>query len=353
MDINDKQLLVPRGFNFDTLLRYVSRIIKSPIASYLIVHLLSQRLKVSEPKDKVAATAALWGATYVVIPGICKLTGRLLGFGPRPVKWSNEIVVVTGGSHGVGLELAKRLLVSGARVAIIDVNSFPIDDKRYNAQWKWYGCDITNLDSVKSIAGEIKADLGDPTMLVNNAGIVVGKPLLGMSDGEVDKVISVNLTAHFHLIRQLLPAMLKAKRGHILSVGSIVSHVGTPNSTTYCASKGGVKLLHESLKREVACFYGKNDVQFSIAYPGVTDTGLFHGLNLGQFFLPNLQPAGLARAMFEALNSGRGQEIYIPKIANLLTMIYALSPGVRTRLINTMGGGDQAMTTFSGHAMYK
>ncbi|KAJ2796577.1 hypothetical protein H4S07_006182 [Coemansia furcata] len=350
--IDDSKPLVPRGFNIDTIMRYASRTAYSPLASYFIVNALSRRLNAVTAKDKISAAAALWAATNVVVPGIRKIASRLFCGAKKPVHWANEIVVVTGGSHGVGLELVKRLLKAGARVAILDVNPFPIDDAQYNDQWRYYNCDITNLEMVKATADQIRNDLGDATMLVNNAGIVIGKLLLDMTDAEVDKVIDVNLTSHFHLIRQFLPAMLRAKRGHIASIGSIVSFVGAPQSSTYCTSKGGVKLLHESMLLEVASRYGTNDVQFSIAYPGVINTGLFRGLNLGQFLMPTLRPDSIARALFAALNSGTGQEIFLPGTANLLRLVNIFSPGMRSGILNMLGGLNGAMSTYSGHAKY-
>ncbi|KAJ2834560.1 hypothetical protein FBU31_001757, partial [Coemansia sp. 'formosensis'] len=144
--IDDSKPLVPRGFNIDTIMRYASRTAYSPLASYFIVNALSRRLNAVTAKDKISAAAALWAATNVVVPGISKIASRLLCGAKKPVHWANEIVVVTGGSHGVGLELVKRLLKAGARVAILDVNPFPIDDAQYNDQWRYYNCDITNLE---------------------------------------------------------------------------------------------------------------------------------------------------------------------------------------------------------------
>ncbi|KAJ2380675.1 hypothetical protein H4S02_006565 [Coemansia sp. RSA 2611] len=350
--IDDSKPLVPRGFNIDTIMRYASRAAFSPVASYLIVNALSRRLNTVSTKDKMSAAAALWAATNVVLPGVGKLASRLFCGTKRPVLWENEIVVVTGGSHGVGLELVKRLLRAGARVAILDVCPFPIDDAQFNDQWRYYSCDITNLDMVKATADQIRSDLGDATILVNNAGIVIGKLLLDMTDAEVDKVINVNLTSHFHLIRQFLPAMLRAKRGHIASIGSIVSFVGAPQSSTYCTSKGGVKLLHESMLLEVSSRYGANNIQFSIAYPGVINTGLFKGLNLGQFLMPTLRPDSIARSLFDALSSGKGQEIFLPGTANLLPLASIFSPGMRSGILNMLGGLNSAMSTYSGHTKY-
>ncbi|KAJ1646320.1 hypothetical protein J3B02_003969 [Coemansia erecta] len=356
LDIDDSQPIVPRGFNLDTLLRYVSRIIHSPLTSYLVVNALSQRLLTSssrqiQPKDKIAAAAALWTATTFVLPSICRLSARLV-FRPTTVNWNSEIVVVTGGSHGVGLELTKRLLRANARVAIIDVNPPPDFGQQFSGLCKYYRCDITDTSNVKAIADKIRADLGDPTMLVNNAGIVVAKLLLDMSDSEVNNVIDVNLTAHFHLIRQFLPAMIACNRGHIVSIGSIVSFVGTPQASTYCASKGGVKLLHDSMRREVASRYGASGIQFSIAYPGIINTGLFRGLDLGQFFLPTLRPDSIARAVFAALESGKAREIFLPQTAGILPLLHAFSQNARTAIVNAIAGGDVAMANFSGHVKY-
>ncbi|KAJ1955154.1 hypothetical protein EC988_002040 [Linderina pennispora] len=352
--INDNQPLVTRGFNYDTLTRYISRTVRSPLVSYLIVNALSNKYRSGsiEVRKKLAAAAALWAATNVVLPGLCSLTAKIFGKRDNSVYWPNEIVVVTGGSHGVGNELTLRLLKAGAQVVILDVNPFVLDDERYKSKWHYYQLDVTNVDQTKEVAEQIRNDVGYPTMLVNNAGIVIAKLLLDMTDAEVDKVINVNLTSHFHLIRQFLPGMIKAQRGHIVTIGSIVSFAGTPQATTYCASKGGVKLLHESLRREVASRYGANNIKFSIAYPGVIDTGLFKGLNLGQFFMPNLKPHAIARSVFSALAAGEGRDIYLPKAAGMLPLIYMLSPGARTWVVNSTSGGDTAMATWSGHTKY-
>ncbi|KAJ2551477.1 hypothetical protein EV175_003677 [Coemansia sp. RSA 1933] len=352
--IDDSKPIVPRGLNYDTLSRYMTRGVWTPLLSYLAVDAVARRIDRggSDVREKAAAAAALWATSRYVLPAAGRLACRMLGLGKAPVRWADEIVVVTGGSHGVGLELSKRLLRAGARVAVLDVNPFPITDEVVCNQWRYYRCDVTDLEQVKATADAIRAELGDATMLVNNAGIVVGKLLLDMSDSEVDKVIDVNLTAHFHLIRQFLPAMLHAQRGHIVSIGSIVSFAGTPQASTYCASKGGVKLLHEALRREVASRYHASNIHFTIAYPGVIDSGLFSGLNLGRFFLPNLRPDSLARAVFAALGSGSGQEIYLPKAANILSLLYVFPPGLRTALVNFCAGGDTAMATFAGHTKY-
>ncbi|KAJ1734458.1 hypothetical protein LPJ61_001057 [Coemansia biformis] len=350
--IDDSQPLVPRGFNLDTVLRYAARVVCSPLPSCVAVGVLSRGHQGLRPQDKLAATAALWAATHFALPAVCQLAARLLGSRRPPVQWADEVVVVTGGSHGVGLELVKRLLRAGARVAIVDVNPFPLDDAGAGGQWRCYKCDVTDLAQIKSTADQIRTELGDPTILVNNAGIVVGKLLLDMADSEVDKVIDVNLTAHFHLIRQFLPAMIRRRQGHIVSIGSTASFGGLPQATTYCATKGGVKLLHESLRREVASRYEANNVQFTVAYPGVIDTGLFKGIQLGRFLLPNLRPDSIARAVFAALDSGQGQEIYLPAAAHILRAMYLIPSGARSGIVNFLSGTDAAMSGFAGHRKY-
>ncbi|KAI7825543.1 hypothetical protein BX661DRAFT_184796 [Kickxella alabastrina] len=344
LSIDDSQPIVSRGFNLDTLLRYFSRVIRSPLLSYFAVNALSRHhlsnSRLADSRSKLAATAALWATVTLILPSVCKLTTRLLLCRrSKEVYWPGEIVVVTGGSHGVGLELTKRLLRANARVAIIDVCPFPLTEQLRPGYCAHYSCDITDLDAIKAAAGQIRTDLGgDPTMLL----------LLDMSDREVDKVIDVNLTSHFHLIRQFLPAMIAANRGHIVSIGSIVSFLGTPQASTYCASKGGVKLLHESMRREVVSRYKADNVQFSIAYPGIINTGLFGGIDLGQFFMPTLRPDSIARSVFAALASGTGNEISFPASRTSCRS----STHTRSSIINLISSGDTAMATFSGHVKY-
>ncbi|KAJ2710124.1 hypothetical protein H4R19_003902 [Coemansia spiralis] len=350
---NDSQPLVARGLNLDTLLRYASRVLRSPLPSFIAVSAITRGRPGIRARDKAAVASALWIAVVYALPATCRLAARLLGPRRRPVQWADEVVVVTGGSHGVGLELTTRLLAAGARVAVVDVNPIPpLVEAGSGGQVRWYGCDVTDLEQVKGMADRIRAELGDPTMLVNNAGIVVGKLLLDMTDNEVDKVVNVNLTSHFHLIRQFLPAMLRCGRGHIVSIGSVVSFAGMPQGTTYCATKGGVKMLHESLRREIASRYEPNNIQFTIAYPGVIDTGMFAGLQLGQFLLPNLRPDAPARVVFAALESGKGQEIYLPAAAHIVRALYLLPPGARAGILNLVSGSDSAMAKFAGHTKY-
>ncbi|KAJ2898520.1 hypothetical protein IWW38_001360 [Coemansia aciculifera] len=351
--IDNSKPLVPRGFNIDTIIRYALRTVYSVVGSYVIASaLLHKQLFTVSRKDSVSVAVALLAVTNTVLPGISKLTSRILRGSNQPVQWTKEIVVVTGGSNGIGLELVKRLLRAGARVAILDVHPFPIDDARYSDQWRYYNCDITKLDVVKATADQIRNELGDATMLVNNAGVVVGKLLLDMTDAEVDKVINVNLTSHYHLIRQFLPAMLRAKRGHIVSLGSIASLAGAPQSSTYCASKAGVKLLNDTMLYEISHRYGANDIQFTIAYPGVVNTGLFRGTDLGQFLWPTLRPDSIARPLFDALNSGKSQEIFLPMSGNILRIINIFPLAMRLPLQNILGRANDSMSKFAGHIKY-
>ncbi|KAJ1894978.1 hypothetical protein LPJ66_004862, partial [Kickxella alabastrina] len=115
---------------------------------------------------------------------------------------------------------------------------------------------------------------------------------------------------------------------------------------------GGVKLLHESMRREVVSRYKADNVQFSIAYPGIINTGLFGGIDLGQFFMPTLRPDSIARSVFAALASGTGNEIFLPRLANILPLLYAVPASTRSSIINLISSGDTAMATFSGHVKY-
>lgn len=113
----------------------------------------------------------------------------------------------------------------------------------------YYGCDLSSSRSIHETASMIRADCGDPTVLINNAGIAHQHSILESSDEFDERLFRVNLLSHFTLIREFLPAMLAQKKGHIVTVASMASHVCGAGLVGYSASKAGVLALHEGRTR--------------------------------------------------------------------------------------------------------
>jgi 3-oxoacyl-[acyl-carrier protein] reductase len=167
---------------------------------------------------------------------------------------AGQAAIVTGAATGIGEAVARRLALSGAAVAVADLdlegaaavaatlpNAFPLE------------FDITSVASVERGVAEVLARHGRIDVLVNNAGIA-GKaaPLWEQTDEDWQRVLAVNLTGVFHCCRAVISHMRERKYGRIVNIASIAGKEGNPNMTGYSASKAGVIAFTKSLGKEVA-----------------------------------------------------------------------------------------------------
>jgi short-subunit dehydrogenase len=121
--------------------------------------------------------------------------------------------------------------------------------------------DIVTSESVKRVADEIRRDHGDPTVLVNNAGVMSGTPILDESEERLRLLFDINIVANFLLIKEFLPAMVKRNHGHIVQVASMASFVTGARNVSYAATKVAVLALHEGLAQELVHIYKANRVR--------------------------------------------------------------------------------------------
>ena len=111
----------------------------------------------------------------------------------------------------------------------------------------YYKCDITSSSAVSETASAIRKDVGTPSILINNAGIATAHTILDTSEEFLEKVFRVNLLSHWITIKAFLPAMLEAKKGHIISIASMASYFSCAGLADYAATKAGVLALHEGM----------------------------------------------------------------------------------------------------------
>ena len=172
--------------------------------------------------------------------------------------WSAERAVVTGSSSGVGKALVEAFTARGARVA--------------HCSRRGTGggivCDVRDDAQVAAFAERVRHEIGEATIVVNNAGIGRFAPLVEMSTQDWDDTMATNLRGMFLVTRAFLPAMLEARRGAIVNVGSTASRVGRENSVAYAASKHGVLGFSRSLLLEVR----RSNVRVLTICPGSVDT---------------------------------------------------------------------------------
>lgn len=160
--------------------------------------------------------------------------------------FSGQIAVVTGGSNGIGAQIADNLRNAGATVCIWDL---AVDDNEGNSS----SLDITNLESVRLAAQQVHERHGRVDLLVNSVGFSgPTMPLSSYDPGTWEHVISVNLMSIFNVCHEIVPYMQRSGAGRIVNMASLAGKEGTPNASAYSAAKAGVLALTKSLGKELA-----------------------------------------------------------------------------------------------------
>lgn len=182
---------------------------------------------------------------------------------------SARVVLVTGGTRGIGRGIADAFAAHGDRVAVT-YRSGEVPDHLFGVR-----CDVTSTEEVEAAFAEVEAHFGGPVeILVANAGITHDQLILRMSDADFDAVIDANLTGSFRAARRAAKGMLKARRGRIIFVGSVVGLLGSPGQTNYAASKAGLVGLARSLAREL----GSRSITANVIAPGFIETAMTDAL---------------------------------------------------------------------------
>ena len=189
----------------------------------------------------------------------------------------SDVAWVTGASRGIGAAIAEVLAEAGARVigtATTEAGARGISDRLAASGGRGIVLDVTDRSAVSAAAAGIAGQDGPVTVLVNNAGITRDNLLLRMKDEEWDQVLAANLTAVSATSRACLRGMMKARRGRIINVGSVVGLMGNPGQSNYCAAKAGLVGFTRSLAREV----GSRGITVNTVAPGFIDTDMTRSL---------------------------------------------------------------------------
>lgn len=192
---------------------------------------------------------------------------------------NDDIVVVTGASRGIGQAIAIELGERGATVigtATSDRGAEAITASMAENGVRGTGMvlDVTDTDSIAAFFKAVQDQYGNPTVLVNNAGITRDNLMMRMKDEEWDAVISTNLTSAFRMSKACLRGMMKARRGRIITISSIIAATGNPGQANYAATKAGVIAFTKSLAREV----GSRNITVNAVAPGFIDTDMTRAL---------------------------------------------------------------------------
>ncbi|MES9969914.1 MAG: 3-oxoacyl-ACP reductase FabG [Candidatus Thiodiazotropha sp.] len=187
----------------------------------------------------------------------------------------NEIALVTGASRGIGAAIADAIATAGATVigtATSDKGAQGITQRFESAGQAGCGMvlNVTEAKSIDSLIEAVNKDYGAPTILVNNAGITRDNLLMRMKDEEWEAIINTNLSSVFRLSKAVLRGMMKARKGRIINISSVVGVMGNAGQSNYAAAKAGIHGFTRSLAREV----GSRGITVNSVAPGFIETDM-------------------------------------------------------------------------------
>ncbi|KAI5307813.1 hypothetical protein KEM55_007343, partial [Ascosphaera atra] len=178
-------------------------------------------------------------------------------------------------------------------------------------------CDITKKENIQAAAAEIRSVFGEPTILVNNAGILPGTTLLGSSDELTRKVFEINTLSHYTLAREFLPHMVKRDHGMVVTVASQAGFISLPNMIDYSGSKAAAVAFHEGLCAELRARYKAPRVRTVLLAPGFIKTTLIDKLACFDSFLnPLLEPDAVAQALAKQILTGTSGSVFLPEFSS-------------------------------------
>ena len=247
---------------------------------------------------------------------------------------TGTVAVVTGAARGLGAELARQLSARGARVALLGLEPEVLAEVSAGLPGSaWWEVDVTDPVALTATAADVEERLGPAGIVVANAGIATGGPLLLADAASYDRVIEVNLLGSIRTVRAFLPQVVRT-RGYVLQIASVAALIPSPMMSAYCASKSGVEAFAHALRGEVR----HHGVGVGVAYLSWTDTDMVRGadarpgLGTMRHKLPGvlgrtypLEPA--AARIVEGI-AARRPHGYAQKWVRSLTWLRAVMPSV-------------------------
>jgi 3-oxoacyl-[acyl-carrier protein] reductase len=241
----------------------------------------------------------------------------------------NKVAIVTGGSRGIGEAIALKLAENGAGVAFSYVSS---DEKAkaleeklqsFGVKAKAYKSNAGDFADCENMVNEVINEFGTVDILVNNAGISKDNLLLRMSPEQWDEVMTTNLKSVYNMTKQVIRPMMKARKGSIINMSSIIGMRGNAGQSSYAASKAGIIGFTKSVAAEL----GSRNIRCNAIAPGFVETDMTHYLKEGE----------AAKSFLDKIPLGRfGSAEEIANVA--LFLASDLSSYITAQVVSVCGG---------------
>jgi len=263
---------------------------------------------------------------------------------------SGKNVLITGAAAGIGKEMALCFAREKANLAIIDIDGGKLDDtaaelSAFDITVHSYTCDISDRKQIEKTAAAVKKDLAFMDVLINNAGIAVGKAIIDSEYEDIRKTIDINLMGVIWMVKQFLPEMTRRNSGHIVNIASAAGLLAVPKLADYCATKFAVIGFSDTLRMEMKK-YGFHGVKVSCICPSIIDTGMFDGFQ-APYLSPLLKPDAVAAGILKTVKKDKPY-LKMPFMVKLIPL-FKLLPVMLLDKLGDLTGTSRAMDHFRGH----
>ncbi|KAF8204739.1 hypothetical protein BJ912DRAFT_1018041 [Pholiota molesta] len=318
------------NFDIDLVMQVLANTAFSPFFLFFIpVFYFFQGFHLNHPTIVYSSIYWIFISLFWLVKWCSKLyrnQGSLI-YGPGALDWSEQIVIITGGSSGIGELLANTLAVRNVTVVVLDIK--PIATENYNIAY--YKCDVSKWDEVEAVSKKVLEEIGEPTMIVNNAGVVQGKLILDLSAEDINQTFGTNTLSHFWILKAFLPSLLKRKSGHIVTMSS---------------SMGMTSVAQMSPRLRYNC----PQIRTTLVCPGHVLTSMFQTVTFPtfpffKFLAPSVQPVQVVKRIIAALDDQHSQTVLLPFFVHFIPFTRQM-PSFLRDFAQWVSGADYAMESF-------
>lgn len=276
------------------------------------------------------------------------LSAKVVSKSMFPYRLDGKVALITGGSRGLGIILARKLSEAGAKVVICGRSEEDLQEAAKDLAFRGNGflaipCDITDKQQIKQMVQRIKLEMGSVDILINNAGIIQVGPMETMNEADFESAFKTHFWGPFYVMKQVLPDMMERKKGRIVNIVSIGGKVSFPHLLPYNTSKYALSGFSEGLSPELK----KYGIKITTVYPGLMRTGSPRNIDVkGQHekeyawfkimdSLPGLSMNAEQAAIeiIEAMKRGR-RILTLTTPAKLAIAAHGIAPGFTLSLFN-------------------